>query len=589
MTPYVMPERVWPGDEPPKLHPAPEVVHRPAAQDEIPGGARAIEKLAARHGWRVVPTYARGTRAGRPPRVVDSIALRLRREGVRAWAVWLDGKFDTAMVLRDGELPHEVRLAAIREELQRFTVAPAAVAPAATTSGIARATFSEPNEISPGRSRVAARPASYAEFIARKVKRAESHGREVALTDVHPMLHPWQVEIVQWAVRTGRAAIWADTGLGKTVMQLEWARLSGGTVLIVAPLAVCAQTVEEAAKLGIAAQYVTDGVNLGPGIWVTNYERVHNFDPALLDAVVLDEASILKNHEGKTRTMLIEHFAGVPRRLACTATPAPNDPQELTNQAAFLGVASRVEMLAAYFIHDSDGWRLKGHGRGPMFRWLSSWAIALRKPADVGYPNEGYDLPPLDIRTHLVPIGEIEHNGELITADSLKGVSGRAAVRRLTVAQRVDRAVELVKADPAEQWLLWTGRNDEARGLAEAIPGAVNVEGTWTPESKAAALLGFAHGDISVLVTKPSIAAFGLNWQRCARMAFVGLSDSYEQYYQCIRRCWRYGQQRAVQAHVVLTDAEQAIAENVASKEAESSALVAELVAAMNERREIAA
>lgn len=429
----------------------------------------------------------------------------------------------------------------------------------------------------------------YAEFLARKARRAESHGGDVALANVHPMLHPWQAEIVQWAVRTGRAAIWADTGLGKTMMQLEWARLSGTTSLIVAPLAVCAQTVQESAKLGITARYVTTGADLAPGVWVTNYERVHNFDPARLDAVVLDEASILKNHEGNTRTMLIEHFAGVPRRLACTATPAPNDPQELTNQAAFLGRASRVEMLAAYFIHDSDGWRLKGHARTPMFRWLSTWAVALRRPSDLGHPDDGYLLPELTIETHLVSTEGIEVNGQQVSGESLKGVSGRAAVRKATVNARVDRAVELVKAEPSEQWLMWAGRNDEAQGLTDAIPGTVNVEGSWSPEDKAAALLAFARGEIQVLVTKPSIAAFGLNWQRCARMAFVGLSDSYEQYYQCIRRCWRYGQSRQVHAHVVLTDAESAIAANVASKESEASALVAELVAAMNTRREAAA
>lgn len=428
---------------------------------------------------------------------------------------------------------------------------------------------------------------SYSEFLARKQRRAEGHGRDLDLVEVHPMLHRWQAEIVQWAVQTGRAAVWADTGLGKTLMQLEWARLSGDTVLIVAPLAVCEQTVREAAKIGIHAEYVTDGSGIGPGVWVTNYERVPNFDPGHFDAVVLDEASILKNHEGKTRAMLIEHFAGVPRRLACTATPAPNDSQELCNQAAFLGVGSRVEMLSAYFIHDSDGWRLKGHARGPMFRWMTSWAVALRRPSDFGYADDGYELPPLNIQTHLIPTGSIQVDGELfpIPAHAATGVTGRAAVRKATVPQRVERAVELVKAEPSEQWLLWAGRNDEARALAAALPGAVNVEGTWTAEDKAKALLDFASGDVQIMITKPSIAAFGMNWQSCARMAFVGLSDSYEQYYQCIRRCWRYGQEREVHAHVVLTDAEQIVADNINRKESEATALVAELVGAMNTRR----
>jgi hypothetical protein len=432
---------------------------------------------------------------------------------------------------------------------------------------------------------------SYADFLARKQTRIQQRGHVVARTAVHPSLHDWQAEIVAWAVRTGRAAIWADTGLGKTRMQLEWARLSGRRGLIVAPLAVCEQTVVEARTIGVDAVYRRQQ-DRHDGVTVTNYEMVHHFDPRELDAVVLDEASILKAHDGKTRTKLIHHFADVPRRLACTATPAPNDPQELTNQAEFLGVATRPEMLAAYFIHDSDGWRLKGHARRPMFRWMSGWAVALRRPSDLGHPDDGYVLPKLHIYPHLIPTGEVHLEGELFAvsaASALKGVTGRAAVRKATVAQRVDYAVDLVKAEPGEPWLLWAGRNDEADRLAAALPGAVNVEGSWTPEAKAAALLGFARGDIPILVTKPSIAGFGLNWQHCARMAFVGLSDSYEAYYQCVRRCWRYGQVREVHAHVVLTDAEAPIADNVARKEAEASALVAELVAAMNTGKELAA
>lgn len=208
---------------------------------------------------------------------------------------------------------------------------------------------------------------SYAEFLARKVARVEQAGREVGADDVHAMLHDWQNELVRWAVRTSRAALWADTGMGKTVMQLEWARLSADTSLVVAPLAVCQQTVREAAKLGIIAQYIrqADAVT-GPGVYVTNYEQVQNIPPHLFGAVVLDESSILKQSDGKTRTMLIEYFADVPHRLACSATPAPNDPEELTSQAEWLGRMSRTHMLAAYFIHDQDGWRLKGHARRPL-------------------------------------------------------------------------------------------------------------------------------------------------------------------------------------------------------------------------------
>ncbi len=224
----------------------------------------------------------------------------------------------------------------------------------------------------------------YAEFLAAKALAVQPTGPDLPASSVHPFLHPWQAEIVTWAVRTGRAAIWADTGLGKTVMQLEWSRLSGDTSLILAPLAVCQQTIREAAKLGLSVTYVRDDSDVtGPGMWITNYERVARIDPARFDAVALDEASILKNSGGKTRALLISHFAGVPRRLSCTATPAPNDIEELTNQAEFLGVSTRTNMLATYFIHDQDGWRVKRHARTPMFQWIASWALAIRRPSDI--------------------------------------------------------------------------------------------------------------------------------------------------------------------------------------------------------------
>lgn len=430
---------------------------------------------------------------------------------------------------------------------------------------------------------------TYAEFLAAKARRVEPVGRHVDPAEIHPSLHAWQRDLVQWGVRTGRAAYWWDTGLGKTRAQIEWARLSGARALIVAPLAVCHQTVAEAATLGVEARYVrADADASGPGLWVTNYEMVDRFNPGDLDAVVLDEASILKAHDGATRTRLIEHFAKVPYRLACTATPAPNQPEELTNQAEFLGVMRRPEMLASYFINDGKAWRLKGHARGPLFRWMATWAAALRSPADLGYPADDYRLPELTIRTHLVQTtGAVHVEGELfaVPATALRGVTGRAAMRAATVEDRVARAVDLVRAEPDEPWLLWAGRNDEAAQLAAAIPGAVNVHGSMSPEEKAEHLLAFAAGGIRTLVTKTSIAGFGMNWQHCARTAFVGLSDSWEQYYQAIRRCWRYGQTRPVHAHIVLSDIEAEIAANVARKDAEASALVAELVSAMNRQQ----
>lgn len=429
---------------------------------------------------------------------------------------------------------------------------------------------------------------TYADFLARKIASAPSDGIDVGPESLHPFLHDWQRDVVAWALRVGRAAIWADTGLGKTVMQIEWARQLGGTVLVVAPLGVCQQTVREAhRRLGVTAPYVRDGDQItGPGVWVTNYEMVEHFDPARLNGVVLDEASILKQSDGRTRTRLIRHFAGVPFRLACTATPAPNDPEELTNQAEFLGQMTRVNMLAAYFVHDADGWRPKGHARIPMIRWMASWALALRRPSDIGGDDTGYDLPGLDVISEVLPV-DVVPEGQLFATD-LGGVGGRAAVRRATLDARVQRTVDLVTAEPDEPWVLWCGLNDEADALAAAIPGAVNVRGSMTPEEKADRLLGFADGDFRVLITKPSMASLGLNWQHCARMAFVGLNDSYESYYQAIRRCHRYGQTRRVHAHVVVSALESQIADNVARKEREAdrthSALIAEMQRARTER-----
>lgn len=401
------------------------------------------------------------------------------------------------------------------------------------------------------------------------------------------MLHPWQADIVTWAVRTGRAAVWADTGLGKTVMQLEWARLCRGRALILAPLAVCQQTIREAAKLGIALTYVRDDAEAAAvaGMAITNYERADRIDPARFTAVVLDEASILKQSDGKTRTQLITQFRDVPYRLACTATPAPNDPEELTNQAEFLGVSTRVNMLAAYFVHDDSGWRPKGHARGPMYRWMASWAVALRRPSDLGYDDDGYALPGLNITPHLLPV-DVAPEGQLFATD-LGGVGGRAAIRKATLDARCDTAAELVAREPDEPWLLWCGLNAEAEKLAKLIPGAVNIHGGLSPEAKAEGLLGFADGQIRTLITKPSLAAFGLNWQHCARMAFVGLSDSYEAYYQAIRRCYRYGQTRVVEAHIVLSDLEAQIAVNVRRKESDASRITAELVSAIREAQTI--
>ena len=426
----------------------------------------------------------------------------------------------------------------------------------------------------------------YESFLVHKVPIVPSSGFDVADSDIHQSLFPFQRDLVRWSLRKGRSAIFATTGMGKTRMQIEWARLTGQRVLFLAPLAVAQQTIREASELGVTITYArsqTDATDMT----ITNYEMVDRFDQDQFGAVVLDESSILKSQDGKTRTKLIEMFARTPYRLCCTATPAPNDTAEMANHAEFLGIMSRVEMLAMFFVHDDEGWRLKGHAREPFYRWLASWGMSLMRPSDLGYDDGDYELPPLNITPVILPSDYVPA-GQLF-ATSLKGITDRAAVRKSTVVVRTKAAAELINASQDEPWIAWCGLNDEAKELAKQIPGSVNVEGAMSPESKADALTRFADGDIRVLITKPSIAGFGMNFQHCANMAFVGMGDSYEQYFQAIRRCYRFGQKRPVTAHIVLSEPEEAIFQNVLRKEREATMVADELVkhVAAYERAEI--
>jgi len=420
---------------------------------------------------------------------------------------------------------------------------------------------------------------TYAAFLASKRLTSPVVGRDLDGMAPHPRLFPFQSAIVRWAVRKGRAAVFADTGLGKTFIQLEWARLLGERTLIVAPLSVARQTIREAQKIGLIVRYSRDGTPLAP-ITITNYEMVEHFDPAKFGAVVLDESSILKALDGKTRRRLTEMFADTPLRLCCTATPAPNDLAEIGNHAEFLGVLTHREMLSAFFVHGSDdsgkdGWRLKGHAEEAFFRWLASWGMAVRMPSDIGFSDEGYALPPLSIEPSFIPTDYVPE-GQLFFG-GLKGITDRVAVRRQTLEARCAEAARLVSGS-ADQWLVWHGLNDEGERLASLIPGAVLVEGSQSPDAKASAMEAFQDGRTQVLVSKPTICGFGMNFQNAHRMAFVGLSDSWEQYYQAIRRSWRFGQTQPVDVRIVLSDAESAIYENVMEKEREAKFMQARLI-----------
>jgi superfamily II DNA or RNA helicase len=428
---------------------------------------------------------------------------------------------------------------------------------------------------------------SYADYIGRKLTIMPPTGLTdlSAMTEVGMFEH--QIALTQWALRRGRAAIFADTGLGKTRMQLAWAdavyKATGKSVLILAPLAVAEQTVLEGAEIGIGVNHMRYDLDLLPGINITNYERLHKIQPSWFGAVVLDESSVIKHHDAKTFTRLTEAFAATPFKLCATATPAPNDWTELGTHAEFLGICTRSEMLSEFFIHDgaeTQVWRLKGHARHLFWRWVSSWGAMLRKPSDLGYDDSAYELPPLEVTEHTVAAHK-STDGMLFALEA-QTLSERRGARRNSLDARVAECSAMVNAD-RQPWIVWCDTNAESDALVKAIPDAIEIRGANDAEYKERALLDFAAGKIRVLVTKPSIAGFGLNWQHCARMAFVGVTDSFESYYQAVRRCWRFGQKRHVHVHIFASELEGAIVANLRRKERDARLMGDALSAETNE------
>lgn len=423
---------------------------------------------------------------------------------------------------------------------------------------------------------------NYEDFLRAKVPREVAHGVEPS--EVHPSLFPFQEHIVKWAVRLGRAAVFADCGLGKTRIQLEWARLLGERTLILAPLAVAGQTRAEGEAIGVPVTICRDGSDVAGGINITNYEMLEHFDPSAFGAVVLDESSILKAFDGKTRNRLVEAFAETRYRLCCTATPAPNDHVELGNHAEFLGAMTIKEMLARYFINDgfrSGSYRLKGHGERDFWHWVHSWAVSLERPSDIGpFDDAEFELPAISVHEHTI---HTDHDpattGTLFRLPTMSATTMHAEMRR-TAEARADRVAELVAADD-RPWVVWCHTNYEADALVRRIPEALEVRGNDSLEDKEARLLGFSRGEFRVLVTKPSIAGFGMNWQHCPNAAFVGLSYSYEQYYQAIRRIWRFGQRSDVNVHLVIADTEGNVLETIHRKDADNRRLRSKMAEAM--------
>jgi DNA modification methylase len=410
----------------------------------------------------------------------------------------------------------------------------------------------------------------YESFVASKRRAEVATGHKPSALNEH--LFDFQHAIVSWSVRRGRSAIFADTGLGKTLMQLSWAdevaTHTGGMVLILAPLAVSEQTIEQGATFGIEVKRVPHGFTPNaPGVWITNYERMDSIIFTELHGLVLDESSILKAHDGKTRQRIIDAAQGIPYRLSCTATPSPNDFEELGNQCEFLGVMSRTEMLATYFVNDTGDtgtWRLKGWGASKFWEWMGTWAVVLRNPSDIGFDGSRYILPQPEYIEHVIKTDAV---GDELFSRPAMGLAERRKAQRDSIEARCHALAEVVNADTSEPWLIWCHLNDEAELLQSLIPGSINVQGSDKAEYKAEKMMAFSHGKLRVLISKPKICGFGMNWQHCARMAFVGLDDSFEKFYQAVRRCYRFGQKRSVQVHLFTAENEGQILANLKRKE----------------------
>lgn len=438
----------------------------------------------------------------------------------------------------------------------------------------------------------------YHEFLANKLYKMTNRGQDINRSDIHIKLFDWQKDIVVWACRKGRAAIFLDTGLGKTFIQLEWARLLNKHTIIIAPLSVARQTVREARKIDLNIQYVRSqsDVKTNNKIWITNYEMAEQFDYSKFGAVVLDESSILKSVGGKTRQKLTELCRDIPYRLCCTATPAPNDYIELGNHTEFLGICRTSEMLAMFFINANkehtivvDGkayrkkgtnkggteWRLKHHAEKPFFEWLSSWAITMTKPSDLGYDDDGFNLPPLNIKPIFVH-SDYKPVDQLFFTE-LHGITDRVKVRKSTVNGKIDELKKLITRDSG-QWIIWCGLDNESKEATNAISDAMEVKGSDSLEYKIKTLEDFQDGKVRILVVKPKIAGFGMNFQNASNMVFLGLNDSWETYYQCIRREWRYGQKQPVNVYLIMHDVEVEIHQNILRKDAMAKRLISNLI-----------
>jgi len=415
--------------------------------------------------------------------------------------------------------------------------------------------------------------AEYRSFIASRAPEYALRG--FAPKPINPLAKIHQDAVLRFALELGKSAAFLDTGLGKSFIELEFARQcseeTGKPSLILTPLAVAGQMVREGQKFGIDARQIREQHEVGSGVMVANYERLAKLDPQSFGAVVLDESSILKSYAGRTRAMIQDAFIDTPYKLAATATPSPNDHTELGNHAEFLGVMRQQEMLSKWFINDtstaSQDWRLKGHAVEDFWSFVASWSRCATLPSDLGGDDAGYILPDVDRRIHTVAADRMENvaDGMLFRIPEMSATSFHEE-KRLTLKQRCDLAAELATHD--KPVTVWCETNDESATLAKMIPGAIEVRGDLDPDEKERRLLGFADGEYRAIVTKPKLAGFGVNWQHCAHAVFASISFSYEQHYQAVRRSHRFGQSETVRNDIVISDTEASIWDviNVKSK-----------------------
>lgn len=406
-------------------------------------------------------------------------------------------------------------------------------------------------------------------------------------------LFDFQHAVTSWALRRGRAAVFAGTGMGKSFMEMEWAKqvneYTGKPVLILTPLAVSGQFIDEGEKFGIEIHQAKEQSDVRNGIYVTNYEKMQHFDMSAFGGVVLDESSILKSFTGKTRNMLIEECQVVPFRLAATATPAPNDFMEIGNHAEFLGVMNYTEMLAMFFVHDggeTQKWRLKGHAQSEFWQWMSTWSVMFQHPRDIGYETEGYDLPNLNIIQHTVGVDYDQNDLSTLFPMEAHTMQERITARKETISERVEKCAELISGID-DYTVIWCNLNAESEAIAKALDDTVELKGSLTDDRKEAILRDFSRGNIKRLVTKASISGFGMNWQHCHNTAFLGLNDSYEQVYQAIRRFYRFGQKSAVNAHFIAAETEGQVVKNIERKEKQFLEMQSKMIEHMKDLNEV--